>query len=69
MAEPRKETEIAERAYYIWETQGRPHGRDQEHWHQAAAEVTPAAPKRKAKAAPAAKAPRKGPAAKAKKTS
>ena len=33
---------IRERAYTLWETQGRPHGRDQEHWLQAEAEITAA---------------------------
>jgi hypothetical protein len=26
---------VARLAYALWEQQGRPHGRDQEHWHQA----------------------------------
>ena len=38
---------VRERAYRIWETEGKPHGRDLEHWLQAereiAAVVTPAA--------------------------
>jgi Protein of unknown function (DUF2934) len=29
----------AELAYRIWESEGRPHGRDQEHWARAEAEV------------------------------
>lgn len=29
---------ISKRAYAIWEEQGRPHGRGDEHWRQAAAE-------------------------------
>lgn len=29
---------ISKRAYALWEEQGRPHGRDDEHWRQAAAE-------------------------------
>ncbi|WFU11127.1 DUF2934 domain-containing protein [Rhizobium sp. CB3090] len=29
---------IKRRAYSLWEEAGRPHGRDQEHWNQAAAE-------------------------------
>ena len=29
---------ISERAYAIWEEQGRPHGRGDEHWRQAVAE-------------------------------
>jgi hypothetical protein len=35
----RSEASIAVRAYEIWEKQGRPHGRDREHWLQAAAEL------------------------------
>ena len=30
---------IRERAYRIWERDGRPHGRDAEHWQQAAGEI------------------------------
>ena len=30
---------IRERAYRIWERDGRPHGRDAEHWQQAASEI------------------------------
>ncbi|MDE1993654.1 MAG: DUF2934 domain-containing protein [Rhizobiaceae bacterium] len=29
---------IRKRAYSLWEQAGRPNGRDQEHWNQAAAE-------------------------------
>ncbi|MFF0924449.1 DUF2934 domain-containing protein [Rhizobium leguminosarum] len=29
---------ISKRAYAIWEEQGRPHGRDDDHWRQAVAE-------------------------------
>ncbi len=29
---------ICKRAYAIWEAEGRPQGRDAEHWHQATAE-------------------------------
>ncbi len=35
---------IRRRAYEIWEEQGRPHGRDQEHWLQAEAELNAARP-------------------------
>jgi hypothetical protein len=31
---------IARRAYEIWEGEGRPHGRDREHWLRAEAEVS-----------------------------
>lgn len=30
---------IAERAYGIWEQEGRPHGRDLDHWLSAIAEI------------------------------
>jgi hypothetical protein len=33
------EASIARRAYEIWEKQGKPHGRDREHWLQAEAEL------------------------------
>ena len=36
---------IRERAYYMWEQDGRPHGRDIEYWDRAAAEAA-AKPKR-----------------------
>jgi hypothetical protein len=57
-----KESAIRQKAYELWEKAGRPHGRDQEHWHQAAAEMTngksalamPGKPARKAMAAAAA---------------
>jgi len=29
------EQQIAECAYYIWESEGQPAGREAEHWHQA----------------------------------
>lgn len=48
---------IRQRAFEIWETQGRPQGRDLDHWLQAEAEViAPLAPPRKraAKKEPAA---------------
>lgn len=52
------DTAIATRAYHIWEKQGRPHGRDREHWLQAVAELSNGAkPKAaKAKVAPVSKA-------------
>ena len=30
---------IQKRAYEIWEREGRPHGRDEHHWHVAAREI------------------------------
>jgi hypothetical protein len=33
------EEKIRSRAYAIWETEGRPHGRDRAHWEQALREV------------------------------
>lgn len=38
--EPDKEARIRERAYEIWVSEGRPHGRDAEHWQRAEAEIT-----------------------------
>jgi hypothetical protein len=35
---------IARRAYEIWEAEGRPHGRDREHWEAAARELGSSAP-------------------------
>jgi len=32
--------EIAKRAYALWEQEGRPHGRDLEHWGRAERELT-----------------------------
>jgi hypothetical protein len=34
-----REQRIRERAYQIWEREGKPQGRDAQHWQQAAAEV------------------------------
>ena len=34
------EAEIARTAYFIWEQEGRPHGRDQAHWFQAETQLT-----------------------------
>jgi len=31
---------VAKRAYEIWEKEGRPHGRDREHWLQAVEELS-----------------------------
>lgn len=53
--------EIALRAYYIWENEGRPHGREHSHWARAEAEILSEAPPNKA-AAPK-KAPAKKPVA------
>lgn len=36
------EAAIAARAYQIWETEGRPHGRDKDHWLKAVAELSTA---------------------------
>jgi hypothetical protein len=35
---------IRRSAYAIWEREGRPHGKDQDHWHEAEKEVAAAAP-------------------------
>lgn len=34
-----REHQIRERAYNIWEAEGYPHGRAEDHWHRAAREV------------------------------
>ena len=34
-----RDQRIRDRAHAIWEAEGRPHGRDQEHWRQAAEEI------------------------------
>jgi hypothetical protein len=34
-----QEGRIRKRAYEIWETEGRPHGRNEEHWEQATGEI------------------------------
>jgi hypothetical protein len=40
MLELDKDALIRDRAYALWEASGRPIGRDQEHWYQAAKEIT-----------------------------
>jgi hypothetical protein len=30
-----KHDEVREKAYHLWIAEGRPHGRDKEHWHKA----------------------------------
>ncbi|MGO8917630.1 MAG: DUF2934 domain-containing protein [Stellaceae bacterium] len=52
-----RERLIRERAYEIWESEGRPKGRDVEHWRQAAAEIAAAAPAAATPPAPAPQAP------------
>jgi hypothetical protein len=47
------DAKIRERAHKIWEAEGRPHGRDREHWERAAREIE-AESKKKAGKAPAA---------------
>jgi Protein of unknown function (DUF2934) len=63
-----KHRRVEERAYAIWNAQGRPHGRHEEHWHLAereiAAEEAAARPVRrrvaaKPRAAAATRAPRR----------
>jgi hypothetical protein len=38
MADHARDEWISKRAYALWEEQGRPHGRDRDHWLQALAE-------------------------------
>ncbi len=40
----RKEAAIRNRAYFIWEREGRPEGRADEHWYRAIREMLRAAP-------------------------
>jgi hypothetical protein len=51
--DPNTEKAIRETAYYLWEKEGRPEGRDQDHWVRAAKDLlaTPAKPTKR-KAAP-----------------
>ena len=37
------ESDIAKHAYNLWEREGRPHGRDKDHWHAAEREILGAA--------------------------
>jgi hypothetical protein len=52
------ENEVARLAYAIWEQEGRPHGRDQQHWQEAEhllvrrPSSSPAAPKPVLKSVP-----------------
>ena len=41
--------EIARRAYTIWEREGRPHGRDFEHWLKAEREIQAEKPGRRSR--------------------
>ena len=49
---------IALRAYFIWENEGRPEGREHAHWQMAEAEILSVPPAKKA-AAPESPAPKK----------
>jgi hypothetical protein len=44
--EQEKEQAVREAAYFIWEREGRPDGRAQQHWHQAVVEIAGADPER-----------------------
>jgi Protein of unknown function (DUF2934) len=41
---PNENDAIARRAYELWEAEGRPNGKDREHWEQAARELGAPAP-------------------------
>lgn len=64
-----REHKVRERAYALWETEGRPSGRHEDHWHRANSEFAeaPAENTTQAEAAPPAaakpKQPRRKPAA------
>jgi len=47
-----KPGKVEQRAYEIWDREGRPHGKALEHWHQAVAEIA-REEKKAAKAIPA----------------
>jgi hypothetical protein len=34
-----RKTRVEEHAYKIWEQEGRPHGRDKDHWHRAERDI------------------------------
>jgi hypothetical protein len=52
--QPKSDSTIEQRAYEIWEAEGRPEGKHLEHWEQAARELGIALPEAaKAKKAPA----------------
>ena len=50
-----RDRQIEERAYALWEAEGYPHGRHEEHWHRAAREI---AAEETARTAPKAQPPR-----------
>jgi hypothetical protein len=53
---PDADEEVARRAYALWEAEGRPQGRDRDHWERAKRDAAPAearAPAEPPKAAPA----------------
>jgi len=51
-----QEDRIAEAAFFIWQAEGKPHGKNQEHWFRAVEELKASAPKKAARKAPAKKA-------------
>ena len=57
MTPARNPDAIAQRAYAIWEEEGRPTGRDQAHWDQAEQEISGAAPAQAEAAESAAESP------------
>lgn len=61
MLKPKKREKILKKAYELWETEGRPHGQDMEHWLRAELMVSEEGEEA---AAPEEKTPAKKPAAK-----
>jgi hypothetical protein len=61
------EQKIRDRAYALWESEGRPEGRHGDHWHQATRELdeppAPPASEDPSPKRPASRAPRKKPSA------
>jgi hypothetical protein len=64
VTEPSRIQAIRQRAYAIWETAGRPDGRDCEHWLQAEAEMPGLQPQQNHSRRPRARAGRRPTAAK-----
>ena len=62
------EVQIRERAYALWEQEGRPEGREWDHWVRAASEVVSPTSEPAMEAAPAKKPARKAAKPKAKKS-
>ncbi|MCQ4158913.1 DUF2934 domain-containing protein [Roseomonas sp. GC11] len=58
-AERQIEDRIRQRAYALWEAEGRPEGQEEAHWHRARAEIAAAGAREAPEPAPRKAAPRK----------